>query len=78
MAYLSFWVTPDAIAQDWDIRLLEALRGWFAEDWAFTKVVLSFDAGASAWDLKIQEEIELPLRFSFETAKGIVLGWQLK
>lgn len=77
-AYLSFWVTPSAIEQDWDIRLLEALRGWFAEDWAFTKVVLSFGAGTSTRDLKIPEEIRLPLRFSFETAKGPVTGWQLK
>ncbi|MFQ5980794.1 MAG: hypothetical protein ACE5OZ_21870 [Candidatus Heimdallarchaeota archaeon] len=77
-AYMTCWVIPAAIEQGWDKRLLEVLREWFAEDWAFTKVVLSFGAAVSPRDLTIPEEIGLPRRFSFETAKGIVIGWQLK
>ncbi|MFX0115030.1 MAG: hypothetical protein ACFFB3_10825 [Candidatus Hodarchaeota archaeon] len=75
---VTFWVTPAAIKRSLDEKLLEQLIQWFRDEWSFEKVVLSFGPRASTREMKISEELGLELRYSFDTPKGRLAGWQLK
>lgn len=76
-AWLTFWVTPNAANQQIDKRMIEALQSWFLEEWAFSRVVLSFGPRPTPYELQMVEEAGLKLRFSFQTAKGSLLSWEL-
>lgn len=39
-----FWARSSRLADHLDARLLEALRGWFASEWAFARVVFRVNA----------------------------------
>jgi hypothetical protein len=76
-AWLTFWVTPNAVEQQLDRQVVVNLRRWFSEEWVFSKVVLSFGPRPSPQELQMVEEVELKLHFSFQTAEGSLLAWEL-
>jgi hypothetical protein len=76
-AWLTFWVTPGAAEQNLDEWIVDKLRSWFSEKWAFSKVVLSFGSQATAHELQMIKKVELKLRFSFQTSEGTLLAWEL-
>ncbi|MFX1508320.1 MAG: hypothetical protein ACFFDC_19740 [Promethearchaeota archaeon] len=46
----------------------------FSEEWAFSKVALSFGPRPSLQELQIAEENGLKIRFSFQTTDGSLLA----
>ena len=76
-AWLTFWVTPNAVKQDLDERVIDKLRRWFPDHWAFSRVVLSFGLRVTAHELQMVKNVELKLRFSFQTSEGTLIAWEL-
>lgn len=76
-AWMTFWVTPVAAGRNLDRLVVENLQRWFSKEWAFSKVVLSFGTKATAKDLQMVKEAGLKLRYSFQTAEGTLLGWDI-
>jgi hypothetical protein len=76
-AWLAFWVTPKAEERGLDRRVVEELQSWFSEEWAFSKVALSFGPRPSPQDLQLVEDVGLKVRYSFQTANGSIIAWEL-
>ncbi|MHA2332478.1 MAG: hypothetical protein ACXAEU_10670 [Candidatus Hodarchaeales archaeon] len=77
-ALVTFWVTPIATKQKLDKLLIEELKRWFMEEWAFSRVVLSFGPRMTAHESRIVRESDLPQRYSFDVTEGTELGWEIK
>jgi hypothetical protein len=68
-AYVSFWVRQSRLAGDLDKRLLVALRDWFKDAWAFSRVLFRAEEDETRL-VGIYQQAGLELRYLVETTSG--------
>jgi len=71
-AHVSFWMISECVQQNMDKRLIQSLKKWFAEKWAFSKVILAFGLWLTDRDKEIITEQEEVLNIELKYQ-----GWNL-
>ena len=66
-AMISFWIRKSRLGEEMDRQVLDAIRAWFEDEWAFGRYVISTNeqflqqvAMIEGTDLALQFEIKLP------------------
>jgi hypothetical protein len=67
-AITTFWVRESALEQNLDRQLLENLQSWFANDWAFGRVLYMVNRNQIR-DIALLEEAGLARLYTFETTR---------
>ncbi len=68
-AYVTFWVRQSRLADGLDKRLLAALRDWFKDAWAFSRVLFRAEEDETRV-VRIYQQAGLELRYILETTSG--------
>jgi RimJ/RimL family protein N-acetyltransferase len=73
-AWMTFWVIPTVVTQKLDKRIVEELKKWFTEEWAFSRIVLIFGSRLATYEHNLIKDADLRLRYSYDTPKGVIKG----
>ncbi len=68
-AWVTFWVRQNRLADDLDVRLLNAIINWFKTEWAFTRIVF---AARKAQERQIRLFAEASLQLVYTLPNSLV------
>jgi hypothetical protein len=65
----TFWVRESALERELDRQLLDGLQSWFADEWAFDRMLYMVNRD-QARDIELLEQAGLARVFTFETTRA--------